>query len=355
MFARVTLTTILLVAISLTTILPGPSKATASSPEIVAVYPNPVADEDSGEFVVVSFPRRTNLSGWTLADGEAVADLGDETNETVSGRVTFSTEPNLTRTLTSSRTRQGSRILPLRNLSLANGGETVTLRRNETGHRAEVVDSVTYADAPEGDRWQPNTETWRPLGATDRPIVSTSATNARLFVLPDSPTVPIATLESANDRILLAGYSFTSVRVARTLIAAADRGVSVRVLVDDAPVGGLSRREATVFDMLAKRGVRVEVIGGERARYAFHHAKYAVVDDRAMVLTENWKPAGTGGHASRGWGVVVTGNETATELTEVFEADWKAGGNRLPVGLGGFVALSVGGAVWLARKEVSFS
>ncbi|WP_394294988.1 phospholipase D-like domain-containing protein [Haladaptatus paucihalophilus] len=139
-------------------------------------------------------------------------------------------------------------------------------------------------------------------------------------MLPDDPEVPAHVLRNASHRILLAGYSFTSRRIADVLIAAADRGVDVHVVVDDAPVGGLSTREATVLDDLAAHGVTVEVIGGKLGRYDFHHAKYAVADDEAVVLTENWKPAGVGGHASRGWGVVV-GRDAATDLREVFVAD----------------------------------
>jgi phosphatidylserine/phosphatidylglycerophosphate/cardiolipin synthase-like enzyme len=92
------------------------------------------------------------------------------------------------------------------------------------------------------------------------------------------------------------------------------------VLVDDAPVGGISRREASVLDTLAERGVSVEVIGGERARYAFHHAKYTVVDDRAMVLTENWKPGERADVRVAVGGVVVRGT-SAEELADVFEAN----------------------------------
>ncbi|MFH5799033.1 phosphatidylserine/phosphatidylglycerophosphate/cardiolipin synthase family protein [Haladaptatus sp. CMAA 1911] len=292
-------------------------------PTIVAVYPNPVAMDDVGEFVVVSFPHETNLSGWTLSDDESTARLPARP---VSGRVAFSTAPNRTKSLTPLRT------LPLSNLSLANSGETITLRRettveiHESGEATEPnstrgrVDSVRYVDAPEGEYWRPNAEEWRPLGATNFSISRSGATSARVFVLPDDPEVPAETLRNANRRILLAGYSFTSRRIADLLVAAKNRGVNVHVVVDDAPVGGISTREATVLDGLAENGVTVEVIGGERGRYDFHHAKYAIADDEAVVMTENWKPAGVGGHASRGWGVVV-GGDAATDLREVFVAD----------------------------------
>ncbi len=288
------------------------SKATASQPEIVAVYPNPVANEDTGEFVVISFPRRTNLSTWSLSDGEDIVQLP---NATVSGRVTFSTAPSLTENLTEQR------ALQIRNLSLANDGETVTLRKRAISSvAATIVDSTTYVDAPESELWRPKNGSWVPLGATDRPVVHVDSTTARVFVLPDSPAVPTETLQSADERILLAGYSFASERIARKLVAAERRGVEVRVLIDDSPVGGITRQQAIVLDRLSERGIHIEVIGGPHARYSFHHAKYAVVDGQAMVLTENWKPAGTGGRASRGWGVVVRG-ESARELAEIFDAD----------------------------------
>jgi phosphatidylserine/phosphatidylglycerophosphate/cardiolipin synthase-like enzyme len=45
------------------------------------------------------------------------------------------------------------------------------------------------------------------------------------------------------------------------------------------------------------------------------------------VLTENWKPSGTGGHSSRGWGAVVRDPAVADRLASVFRADsgWRDG------------------------------
>ncbi len=173
---------------------------------------------DAGEFVVVSFPERTNLSTWTLSDEQSTSDLS---NRTVSGRVAFSTAPNRTENLTTFR------VLPLENLSLANSGETVTLRRTAPdGSATRTMDSVTYVDAPNAECWRPTTKTWRPLGATNFSITRSDATTARVFVLPDDPGVPVETLRSAEHRILLAGYSFTSRRVTNVLIAAERRGVN---------------------------------------------------------------------------------------------------------------------------------
>lgn len=282
--------------------------------EIIQVYPNPVTDEDRGEFVVIDVPRETDVSGWELRDGESAVSLP---NTTVSGRVVLSTEPGAVENATNETAR------PLAGeISLANGGERIRLVRDGT-----VVESVEYTDAPEGELYRRDGTnknknwTWQPLGATDVSVIESGSTAARLFVLPDAPKVPLETLDSATDRILLGGYTFTSERVASALVRAHRRGVHVEVLVESGPVGGITTREADALDRLTAAGIMVHVLGGERARYAYHHAKYAVVDDRALVMTENWKPSGVGGQSSRGWGTVVRDSTFTKGLAAVFTAD----------------------------------
>ncbi len=301
---------------------PSPSNA-STEPRIAAVHPNPIADEDRGEFVVLEFPAPTNLSGWRLDDGETTVRLP---NRTVEGSIAVSPEPAAARNLTDHPVRA------IEHLRLSNAGETVRLR-----HRGVVVDAVAYADAPGGEVYRVGgthraderyrtdgthrAGEWHPIGATNRSVAVTDPESVEAFVLPDAPGVPVAAVGSADRRILLAGYTLTSERIAAELRRAARRGVEVRVLVDAAPVGGMPRREARVLDSLVDAGAEVRVFGGEGAPYAFHHPKYAVVDDRALVLTENFKPAGTGGRSSRGWGAVVDDPDLAAELAAVFRAD----------------------------------
>lgn len=290
------------------------STAPDEAGRIASLYPNPILEDDAGEFVVLWFPRNTDLAGWTLSDGETVVPLG---NGTASGRVAVTTDPDAVSNLTTHP------IVALDgSLSLANGGDELVL-----SYRNRTVDGTRYENAPDaellrrnGDEW-----VWEPLGATAFEPVSAGPVTARTFVLPDAPSIPIETLRSAERRILLGGYSFESARVATELKRAAARGVEVRVLLDDAPAGGISTTQARVLDSLAGSDVEIEVIGGPYARYDFHHPKYAVVDDRALVTTENWKPAGLGGNASRGWGVVVENPKTANALAAIFraDADWR--------------------------------
>ncbi len=297
------------VLISCTPITAGNPDSTGA--EIVAVYPNPVVDGDAGEYVILSVPEDTDLTGWTLSDDDATVALP---NVTASGRIAFSTDPDRARSLTDAT------VYGLDgHLALANSGENLTVSDGR-----EVVARISYRDAPEGEieRVEDDRITWELLGGTDFPIRTAGPGQVRTFVLPDAGGLPSDVLASADDRILLAGYTFSSRTAANALIAAEERGVDVQVLLEGGPVGGMSTAQAELLDRLAANGVTVRIVDGPYARVDHHHAKYAVVDDRALVLTENWKPAGTGGASSRGWGVLLTQRNLVADLAATFQADF---------------------------------
>jgi phosphatidylserine/phosphatidylglycerophosphate/cardiolipin synthase-like enzyme len=265
--------------------------------------PNPSRDGDEGEYVVV---RTGGVRNLTLGDGESRVPVPPS-----AGVVVLASDPNLTRAQTDRRVVGAA-------LSLSNGGERLELRRD-----GALVHRVSYTDAPEAERWNATRDRWTPRGLTLRPAVSTGPARATAFVLPDAPDAALDAVRDAEDRLYLAGYTLSSPRVADALVDARARGVRVRVLVEGGPVGGMTARQAATLDRLTRAGVAVRTVGGPNARFSFHHAKYAVADDRAVVLTENWKPAGTGGRDSRGWGVDVSSRRTADELAAVFAHDFE--------------------------------
>ncbi|TMT85967.1 phospholipase [Haloterrigena sp. H1] len=296
----------------------GPTTAPPPSPRIVGLFPNPAAADDVGEFVVLETPPDTRLANLTLTDGHTTASLP---NETVSGRVALSTAPNVTETLTDAP------VFALEGaLQLANGGDRLRLR-NATA----TIDTVSYDRAPTAERWYRTATSdtratdgqWWPRDATCLPVSSAAVDEATAFVLPDGPAVPRETIRAADERLFLAGYTVTSEEVAADLVDAADRGVEVEVLLEASPVGGTPAPTADVIETLETGGVEVRAIGGEGARYRYHHPKYAVVDDHVLVTTENWKPAGVGGESSRGWGVRLEDEALATDLAGVFRADFE--------------------------------
>ena len=299
-----------------------------SEPRIVELYPNPTARGNVGEYLVLELPPNAALEdgNWTLTDGHTTAA---PPNDTVSGRVALSADPDATEPLTDDPVRELEGTL-----RLAADGDTVELRRG-----TETVDRVAYERAPLAERWYrtqrddadrrgPDARNataggrWWPREATCRPVSRSAVDEATAFVLPDAPGVPLETIREADDRLLLAGYTITSRDVARELVDAAARGVDVRVLLESGPVGGAPAATEPVLETLEAGGVDVRAIGGEGARYRYHHPKYAVADDRVLVTSENWKPAGVGGRGSRGWGVRLADADLAAELAAVFRADF---------------------------------
>jgi phosphatidylserine/phosphatidylglycerophosphate/cardiolipin synthase-like enzyme len=308
------------------TVDPRPAPLTAATSPvddddvtIATAYPNPIAPQDRGEFVVLDVPSPTHLGNWTLSDGETTTYLP---NRTVHGRVLVAAdvdaaEATYAKTIRGDDSASNVTTLHAPGLGLSNAGETLAVA-NATG---TTVATFAYEDAPAGELARQ--DGFHAFGETDHRAWTSANVDARTFVLPDTP-VPLEPIRRADDRIVLAGYTFSSERTARVLERAAASGVDVHVLVDDAPVGGITRRQLRILDRLAATDVEVRALGGERARYDYQHAKYVVADDTAVVLTENWKPSGTGGHANRGWGVVLDDSDVADDLARVFENDWEA-------------------------------
>ena len=316
---------------------PQPSNESTSAdadPRIVELYPNPTTEGNRGEYLVVRLPERGN---WSLSDGYHETRLP----RNASGTVALSMAPESTAAFLEHEAARDARgPTTLRALDghfpLAASGDRIELRRD-----GRPVDSVDYDRVREGYRWRADWNEWRPRGYEPRTSLRTANATARPFVLPDTPRLPVEPLRDADDRLLLAGYTLESSRVADQLISAAERGVTVRVLIEGSPVGGFSERGARVIDRLVDANVDVRVLDGDPDRFRFHHAKYAVADDRAVVLTENWKASGTGGRSSRGWGLVTepqlpendtpTGSSansavttTADDLAAVFRDDFRA-------------------------------
>lgn len=287
----------------------------SSSAAILEIYPDPARDGDAGEYVLLRLPEPGN---WSISDGESTVRLRNHT-----GRVLVTDDPEQIRNGTGTGPDGTAPTFVGEALELSNSGEAVVLRRD-----GAVVHRVRYGETEEGKRYRPVTDKWRPVGLGPRDPVSTGPTNATAFLLPDSPGIPLETLRGADKRLLVAGYTFTSERVANALIDASERGVDVRLLVESGPVDGISAQQARLLDQLAAAGVDVRVVGVGASRFNYHHPKYAVADDRALVLTENWKPSGIGGRSSRGWGVRTENGSTADALTALFREDAAAPDSR---------------------------
>lgn len=282
----------------------------ATEVEIVALYPNTVLDGNRGEFIVVHLPERQHLGDWTFHDDGVQSAKPPPV--WASGTIAFSHHPEAAEPYLEIPVYQLDGWL-----QLAVDGERLTLEIDGI-----PVDTVSYeGPAPQAHLWvRDRTEPWVALGASAfEPVVAHA--DVRTFVLPDAPAVVTEAMAAASNRLFLGGYELGDPAVTAALVAAADRGVEVAVHAEGRPVGGIAAPHAAALDALDDAGIPVTVHRGPYARYGYHHPKYVVIDDQVLVTTENFKPAGTGGTASRGWGVIVDSPELADATAAVFEAD----------------------------------
>ncbi|UCE91823.1 MAG: lamin tail domain-containing protein [Methanobacteriota archaeon] len=151
------------------------------------------------------------------------------------------------------------------------------------------------------------------------------------FVSPDcSLDVVLERVGSARKEVVLCSYEFQSAELCLLLLDAMARGVSVRVLVEGSPVGGMSDAEVAALSVLESAGADVRVVAGTlregvARHFAVLHSKYMVVDsEEALVLSENFVSDGIPidrVFGNRGWGVAVNSPELACYLRRVFDCD----------------------------------
>jgi len=289
--------------------------ASADGARVVEVYPDTYEPNDAGEYVAVEF-KGANTTGWTLGDGEDEAALP---NSTLDGTVYFADE--------GTPEDRRDRFLGLR---LANSGEAIVLRNASD----EVVDEVRYGDESDAQPGEgeivvrvgdaPTAFETRHIGATDFGVLRANVSGVTAFALPDAPGVVTDEFRRADERVLVSAFTFGSQHLADAL---RETEADVSVLVEGTPPGGFGVPTERALGSLAE-AADVYVADGERRRYRFLHAKYAVADDSAVVTSENWGDRNFAPDAagSRGWGVIVEGEKTADYLARVLREDvgWRA-------------------------------
>ena len=327
------------------------------------VYANAARDD---EFVEIADGRGelVDVGGWSLTDGEATATFPSDSFLPADGRLlvtrnsTSYAEDSLA-TADFTFEQGTARRMEGGILRLADDGDEVRL----VDASGRIVDAYLWGDASDaGGGWlgrpadamgrgeiavrsQTNVGAWIDSdGAGDweglrRHRLGQSSFAPSEFQLgggltpvlsPDGGDGPLRSfIESAQETLDIAVYTFTSAGIASTVASLADRGVRVRVLLDGAPVGGVEPEEDRVVRGLLDAGAEVRWLAGAGdvvKRYRYLHAKYAIVDGRAVWIgSENFGNAGFPSEdhgGNRGWSVVVADAAVAAALTDVFEVDF---------------------------------
>ncbi len=139
-----------------------------------------------------------------------------------------------------------------------------------------------------------------------------------LIVEPDDTSQPLlAAIDGAKKSIRVKMFLFSDPGLIEATIAAAKRGVDVRVMLNAARRSGESENEES-RKQLVEGGVKVL---DSNPAFDLTHEKSMVVDDAtAFVMSLNWETRNV--TATRDYGIVTTHKHEVQEIIECFEADW---------------------------------
>jgi phosphatidylserine/phosphatidylglycerophosphate/cardiolipin synthase-like enzyme len=130
-----------------------------------------------------------------------------------------------------------------------------------------------------------------------------------------------ALIDSATQTLDVQMYLFTVDELADRIIAAKQRGVAVRVILDVDHPGN----EGTRSQLLAA-GVPTR---NSPSIYSFSHAKYLLIDrEVAVIMSMNFNVDAM--DSERNYGIVDRDLQDVTDVGAIFDMDWAAGGGEAP-------------------------
>lgn len=154
-----------------------------------------------------------------------------------------------------------------------------------------------------------------------------SKSRIEIFAFPDSSNEVIRYLHGARKRVQIETYTFTSLKIERTLENLTDVGVNVSILLEGQPVGSIPLKEMYVVEHLYEKGANIYFMdsgGGRHARYIYIHSKFIVRDEKdVLVSTENLDVTSMEPCGNRGYGVIVHDTKMATYFEDIFKDDTK--------------------------------
>jgi cardiolipin synthase len=141
-----------------------------------------------------------------------------------------------------------------------------------------------------------------------------------LVVLPDAGVAPVlALLASAKVSLRVKVFQFDEPALLGAVVAAAQRGVAVRVLFNRAGHGAAPDNAGA---RAALHGAGAECVDASHKVFALVHEKSVVVDDqRALVQSADWSTTSLA--EARDYGVVTTHRHEVDEIACGFDADWQ--------------------------------
>ena len=174
---------------------------------------------------------------------------------------------------------------------------------------------------------------------TLEPISIKGEISCTLFTSPDSSYQAITdAISHAQNHIKVNMYEFTNPHLCSSLIDCLQRNISITILMEGSPVGGVTDEEWYLLNRLSQYGADIYYIiqdseNNSYARYPFNHAKYVVIDKSTVIIEScNWAETGVPVHPSFGnreWGIIIHNETIASHYEHVFSHDCNASRNDI--------------------------
>ena len=123
-------------------------------------------------------------------------------------------------------------------------------------------------------------------------------------------------IEAAQTRILAAIYSFTSDTIAQAFVSAHQRGVNVKILMDEEQIDS----EYSQADFLTSHSIEVR----HDTHPGLMHHKFAVIDD-SMTISGSYNWSWSAENRNDENLLVITSHEIVNLFEERFELLWEEG------------------------------
>jgi len=150
------------------------------------------------------------------------------------------------------------------------------------------------------------------------------------LLMPDHSDLVIQRISEARESLEICSYEFDSWQVYSALNESLSKGVSVRMLLEGSPAGGISNKSVWLLSALVSRGAEVYLMRtpdekDSLRRYSYVHSKYIVIDRNSIiVMSENlvYNAFDTElGRGNRGWAAMIESPILAKHLSSLFASD----------------------------------
>ncbi len=197
-------------------------------------------------------------------------------------------------------------------------GKSVEIKRGRILRRWDLQDTNTSAD------WS----NYHSIGQSDFKGLSLK-TNLEIFVYPDDRNEVLRFINGTKRYLYIEVYELSDLRIERALVTLLKRGVTVYVMMEGNPVGGIDESEKYCVKDLWENGAKIYFMINAPAehiydRYRFVHSKYIIRDGKEVLIsTENFVKSAMVPCGNRGYGVIIRNLRFAQYLSKIFMDDIK--------------------------------